>query len=74
MPLPLLASTKLKNRTFILLYLIYICTVFLYYLNHCRVGYVRLKPPLNEVDTYTFLHYTWGTVWVTGGPGDGDCL
>ena len=57
MPLPLLASTKLKNRTFILLYLIYICTVFLYYLNHCRVGYVRLKTPLNEVDTYTFLHY-----------------
>lgn len=58
-PLLILALTKLKNHTFILLHLIYICMVFLYWLDYSRVGDVRLKRAQNEVDTYPFSHYIY---------------
>ena len=57
MPLPLLALIKLKNHTFILLYLIYVRMVLLYWLDYSRVGDVQLKTAQNEVDTYPFSHY-----------------
>jgi len=57
MPFLLLAFTKLKNGTFILLHILYISTVFLPILDYCVVSYVALKTPFNEVDTYPLLRY-----------------
>ena len=58
----ILALTKLKNRTFILLHILYISTIFLPTLYHYVVSYMALKTLLNEVHTYIFLHYTVGGI------------